>query len=185
MRLVILGFTFSVPNSEDAAAVHQLISDCPPLDTNSLYCNLLQCEHFASSSVVAKKGDRVVGFISGYYIPARPNTLFVWQVAVGQSARGQGLAKKMLLEILARERATQVNHLETTITADNSASWALFESLARDLDAELRHATQFDKVVHLADRHDTEILARIGPFTPAQIVRNHQRIQPTKVSAVQ
>src|SRR3546814_16914023 len=42
-------FSFRNPVAEDAQAIHDLIAACPPLDTNSLYCNLLQCTHFAET----------------------------------------------------------------------------------------------------------------------------------------
>lgn len=154
------------PTAELGAAVHKLIAECPPLDTNSMYCNLLQSSHFADTAVAAMMDGQLVGFISGYRIPQRPNTLFVWQVAVGEQARGQGLAKKMLKAILARAANQDINQLETTITANNQASWALFESLARQLGVEISNSVMFDRHQHFADQHDTEMLVRIGPFNP-------------------
>lgn len=144
-------------------AVHELIQQCPPLDTNSLYCNLLQCSHFAQTSVVAEIDGEVAGFISGYTVPGQEDTLFVWQVAVGEKARGHGTATKMLKELLARKPFT---YLDTTITETNSASWALFEGLARKLDCGVTKSTMFDRKDHFQDSHDTEMLVRIGPFTP-------------------
>ena len=157
------------PVSEDGARVHQLIGNCPPLDTNSLYCNLLQASHFSATSVAAVlngegKDGELVGFISGYIIPERPETLFIWQVAVAENGRGMGLAGRMLREILARPACAQVTHLETTITPDNDASWALFRSLARKLDAGLAESVMFDRERHFNGQHDSEMLLRIGPF---------------------
>ena len=97
------------PTAELGAAVHKLISECPPLDTNSMYCNLLQSSHFAETAVAAVLENELVGFISGYRIPQRPETLFVWQVAVGEKARGQGLAGRMLKEILLREQTVTLS----------------------------------------------------------------------------
>jgi L-2,4-diaminobutyric acid acetyltransferase len=108
-------------------------------------------------------GD-IVGFISGYIQPDKPDTLFIWQVAVGEKARGQGLAGRMLKDILARPHCEQVNFIETTITPDNRASWALFESLSRKLGAELNHSVMFDRQQHFAGQHETEMLVRIGPL---------------------
>ncbi|QIL90121.1 diaminobutyrate acetyltransferase [Microbulbifer sp. SH-1] len=152
------------PVSEDGAAVHRLIGNCPPLDTNSLYCNLLQASHFSATSVAAELDGRLVGFISGYLIPERPDTLFIWQVAVAEQGRGMGLAGRMLREILDRPACTQVRHLETTITPDNDASWALFRSLARKLDANCCDSVLFDRERHFNGQHDSEMLLRIGPF---------------------
>ena len=153
------------PTAEDGFAVNQLIAESPPLDTNSVYCNLLQCEHFAGTSVIAKAGDDVMGFISGYRIPARPEVLFVWQVVVSSRGRGQGLASRMLQALLDAEACREVTHIETTITSDNEASWALFRKLADKLQAPTHSVVMFDHATHFGGQHDSEQLLRIGPFS--------------------
>lgn len=157
--------TLRRPLDTDGRSVFALIDRCPPLDTNSAYCNLLQCSHFASTSVIAIDDDKTLGFISGYVIPDRQDTLFIWQVAVDERARGQGLAKRMLKDIVTRQECAQVTHLETTITAGNKASWTLFESFAKDFSAPLAKSEMFSKDTHFAGLHDTEFLVRIGPFS--------------------
>ena len=153
-----------IPELTDGHKVTALIGRCPPLDTNSAYCNLLQCGHFADTSVVAKSGDDVVGFISGYLQPAQPDTLFVWQVAIDATTRGQGLATKMLDHLLARPGLKHVRFIETTITADNQASWALFTRFAQRRGVELNKADYLDKTTHFNGEHDSESLVRLGPF---------------------
>lgn len=153
-----------VPVAEDGIALHRLIAQCPPLDPNSVYCNLLHCSHFASTSVAAEADGELVGFVSGYRVPERDDTLFIWQVAVAEQARGQKLASKMLSHLLKRDICQQLRYVETTITADNRASWALFEHLARELNTELNHSIVFDRDKHFAGEHDSESLLRLGPF---------------------
>ena len=152
------------PVLEDGVAVFRLVENCPPLDMNSSYCNLLQCSHFANTSVAAQMNGEMVGFISGYVIPGRPDTLFVWQVAVAEQARGVGLASRMLTHILARPHCAAIAYVETTITQDNQASWALFKSLAKKLSADFRSSGWMDKETHFAGKHDSEALVHIGPF---------------------
>ncbi len=152
------------PVLEDGMAVFRLVEACPPLDVNSSYCNLLQCSHFASTSVAAEMSGELVGFIYGYVIPARADTLFVWQVAVAEQARGLGLASRMLAHILARPDGANIAYLETSITRDNQASWALFKRLAKALPAELQSSAWMDKEAHFSGQHDSEALVRIGPF---------------------
>jgi L-2,4-diaminobutyric acid acetyltransferase len=106
----------------------------------------------------------MVGFISGYCIPDRPDTLFVWQVAVEESARGEGLAGRMLMDLLQRRSCAQVDYIETTITPGNSASQALFRKLAGQLDAPVNIGPGFDRDKHFEGRHETEELWRIGPI---------------------
>ncbi|WP_315856889.1 diaminobutyrate acetyltransferase [Microbulbifer agarilyticus] len=160
-----------LPQSQDGARVHSLVANCPPLDTNSLYCNLLQATHFSQTSVAAERDGELVGFISGYILPDRSDTLFIWQVAVAERGRGEGLAGRMLREILSRTACASVTHLETTITPDNAASWALFRSLAAKLQASLCDSVMFDRDRHFNGAHDSELLVRIGPIAPAESMR--------------
>ncbi len=153
-----------IPVAEDGMAIFELIKRCPPLDQNSSYCNLLQASHFANTSVIAELSGQVVGFVSGYILPDKPNTLFIWQVAVDEAARGQGLALKMIDQILNRTQCKDIGFIETTITESNQASWGLFGSLASRLGTELNRSVMFDKEKHFAAQHDSEMLARIGPL---------------------
>lgn len=157
-------FDFRPPNKGDGKAVNDLISQCPPLDINSMYCNLLQCEHFSQTSVVAMTQGQLVGFISGYIIPDLQDTLFIWQVAVDKQARGCGLAKQMLNQILSRESCEHIAYLQTSITSENEASWALFGSLANELRSELSKSILFEKDSDFAGLHETEKLVTIGPI---------------------
>ncbi|WP_115896276.1 diaminobutyrate acetyltransferase [Marinomonas pollencensis] len=152
------------PSALKGMEVNQLVADCAPLDRNSVYCNLLQCDHFRETSVAAERNQLLVGFVSGYLIPASTDTLFIWQVAVSETVRGKGLAKRMLNEILSRSACSQVRFIETTITQANAGSWALFRSLAKALNAPLEESVKFDQETHFKGKHDSEYLVRIGPF---------------------
>lgn len=108
-------------------------------------------------------GD-LVGFISGYIPPRQQNVLFVWQVAVHEKARGKGLAKRMLAEILDRDECASVQFIETTITPDNEASWGMFRSFAYARRMPTEEFIFFDSRLHFAGEHKDEHLLRIGPF---------------------
>lgn len=82
--------TLRRPRAEDGSAIWRLIASCAPLDENSMYCNLLQCDHFADTCVVAERAGEIVGWVSGYVLPDDSETLFIWQVAVSDAAKGQG-----------------------------------------------------------------------------------------------
>ena len=156
--------TITAPDATDGVAVHDLVQRCPPLDSNSLYCNLLQCTHFAATSALARFEDAVVGFVSGYRPPAYDDTYFVWQVAVDGAARGRGLAKGMIFDVLARAVCRNVSYLHTSVTATNAASRKMFEGLAENLDAPVIETVMFDAENHFQSRNDTELLLKIGPF---------------------
>jgi L-2,4-diaminobutyric acid acetyltransferase len=152
------------PTAEDASRVARLIASSPPLDVNSVYCNLLQCTDFADTCVLAERGEALLGWISAYRPPAAPAQLFVWQVAIAEEARGEGLAGKMLDELIARRAAAGATTLTTTITQDNAASWRLFEAFARRHGATLQRTPRFERERHFAGAHDTEWEARIAPL---------------------
>ena len=155
------------PVLEDGIEVFDLIERCPPLDQNSSYCNLLQCSHFADTCIAAEMNGELVGFVSGYRQPSDPTVLFVWQVAVDSRARGQGLASKMIMHLLAQPTCRDIAHVYTTITEANEASWALFRGLASKLECELVSKILMDRERHFKGRHDSEFLVHLGPFAPA------------------
>lgn len=158
------------PRSEDGADVHDLIAACPPLDTNSLYMNLIQTTHFASTCALARERGEAIGWVSGHIPPQEPDVFFLWQVAVGEKARGKRIPKRLVADIFSREACRKVKYLKTTITPDNDASWGLFNSIARWLGAPLDESEFFDSERHFKGRHDSEILVTIGPFElPARL----------------
>lgn len=127
---------------------------------------LLLVRDFADTCRVAVKDDEVVAFVLGYRRNEDPDTLFVWQVAVDDDHRGEGLASRLvddLVEgnILAEE---PVRYVETTVTDDNTASRKLFSSFARRWETRLETAMLFEEE-HFPDNHDAERLHTIGPIT--------------------
>lgn len=158
------------PLATDGAAIWELIKSCKPLDENSLYANLIQADHFHDTCVVAELDGEIVGWISGHMIPAK-DELFVWQVAVSEKARGLGLGKAMLLELIERDACDGADHLKTTITEDNAASWALFRSFARAIGGVLTDEPHFHEDVHFGGRHDTEHMVTITLPEAGALVR--------------
>jgi L-2,4-diaminobutyric acid acetyltransferase len=153
-----------LPKLEDGKAVHELIQRCPPLDVNSSYNYFLLCSHFRDTCVVAEANERLVGFLSAYIIPGRPETLFAWQVAVDETARGQGLAGRMLSHVLERPFCADVSTLETTISPSNLASRSVFQRYAENHQAPSSEET-FLEVSHFGgEAHEEERLIRIGPW---------------------
>lgn len=152
------------PLPTDGYALNQLVAASPPLDINSVYCNLLQCQHFADTSVAALLNGQLVGFISAYCPPNDSETLFVWQVVVSEAMRGSGLAKRMLTWLVDQPGTEKAQRLTTSITPDNHASWALFESFARDCGAIPVKSMMFDRDRHFGGEHNDEYLLQIAPL---------------------
>ncbi len=149
------------PEPTDGPAIWELVRACKPLDENSMYCNLVQADHFRDTCVVAELDGEIVGWISGHMIPGS-DTFFVWQVAVGKKARGFRLGRKMLTHLVSRDECAEALSLETTITADNAASWGLFRSFARSIGGRLSDRPHFRRDDHFDGRHATEHLVSIS-----------------------
>lgn len=148
------------PTAEDGSDIWQLVRDCAPLDENSMYCNLIQADHFADTCVVAERHGRIVGWVSGHMIPGE-DTFFVWQVAVSSDARGMGLGRRMLAHLVARPECLAANQLKTTITKSNEASWALFRGFARQLGGDLTDTPHFERHRHFDGAAATEHMVTI------------------------
>jgi len=155
-----------IPRIEDGGGIWRLIDKCKPLDLNSCYAYLLLCRDFSGTCAVFRPEDEVLAFVSGYVPPGKPDTLFIWQVAVAAELRGLGMAKKLILDILSRDICSGVRFIETTVSPSNQASSALFRSLSSHLAAPLEKQGGFE-IDHFPDSgHEAEILFRIGPFNP-------------------
>jgi L-2,4-diaminobutyric acid acetyltransferase len=140
------------------------VEECKPLDLNSSYAYMLLCAHFPDTCAVAESEGDLVGFVSGYRKPGDRSVLFVWQVAVSPRARGQGVARRLLDEIVARPEQAAVRHVEATITPSNRASWALFYSFAKERGAACARQTLFEEGDFGDQDHEPELLLRIGPL---------------------
>lgn len=154
--------SFRRPVVEDGIRLWEIARDTDVLDLNSTYAYTLWCRDFAESSIVAVRGGEVAGFVTGYLRPARPDTLFVWQVAVDEAHRGHGIAGRMLSELLDHVAAAGAERLETTITASNTASIQLFTSVARRREFTLTVQDLFDSH-HISPKPDSD------PHEPEQL----------------
>ncbi|GAA0614162.1 diaminobutyrate acetyltransferase [Virgibacillus siamensis] len=157
-------FHFQIPSKSDGAAVWELVEGTGVLDVNSSYSYLMWCEIFSETSIVVKKEDEVVGFISGFIRPDKPDTLFIWQVAVDETQRGHGLATRMLFELLDRELCSDVCYVEATVSPSNIASQHLFMGLAKKMDTSCVVGNYFLSIDFPRTGHEDESLYKIGPF---------------------
>lgn len=153
------------PEVEDGSEIWHLIRDTGVLDLNSSYSYLMMCKFFRDTCVVAESDDgEIVGFVSAFRPPTRPDVIFVWQVAVAESERGKGLGLTLLKDLLSREQLKDVRYLEATVTPSNIPSQSLFRKLAREMDTECKVQECFSEEVFPGDEHEPEMTFRIGPF---------------------
>lgn len=157
-------FHFRRPGKNDGAAVWELVNDTGVLDLNSSYSYLMWCEIFSETSIVVEKNGSIVGFISGFINPKNENCLFIWQVAVDESQRGNGLGTKMLLELLERDCCRDIAYVEATVSPSNIPSQHLFLGLAKKLDTKCSISNYFLSIDFPRTGHENEMLYKIGPM---------------------
>lgn len=176
---------FRPPTPSEGAALWQLVRETGVLEPNSAYAYALLCRDFASTCLVALQGDPsgqgdvertaqpgegpLVGFVTAYRPPARPEAIFVWQIGVHPRAQGQGLGKRLLKELLELPAVADATYLEATVGVSNEASARLFKGVARELGAGCEIEPWFTEQ-HFpspeggARPHEDEPLYRIGPL---------------------
>lgn len=155
-----------VPELEHGGEIWQVAKNAEELDLNSSYMYLLFARDFASTSRIAVTSEgEVVGFVLAYRRADNPSCLFVWQVAVDEDHRGEGLARRMLDDLIRDSHETDepIRTVETTVTDDNMASRMLFTKLAQRWGAEIKTRALFDES-HFPDDHEPERLHLIGPI---------------------
>ena len=140
----------------------KLVNDST-LDQNSPYKYMMMADFFTETCIVAKQDEELVGFVTAFIQPERPDTLFIWQVGVDSSQRGKGLASKMITELI-EWNAKEVHYLEATVTPSNEASRALFKKLGRNLETTCEITDHFSASLFPDSSHEKEQLFRIGPF---------------------
>jgi len=159
---------FREPVADDGPAIYALVDRSKPLDLNSRYCYLILCEHFSSTCVVAEREGELLAFMTAYVPPEQPDTLFVWQIAVDAALRGQGVAKRLLAEALARPAMQKIRFVEATVNPSNDASRGIFQSLARRYDTDISESLLFAESLLGDSDHEQENLIRVGPFRNEQ-----------------
>jgi diaminobutyrate acetyltransferase len=159
------GLTLRGARDADAAALWQLVNDCPELDSNSFYCYWLLCNRFAATCFVAERGGQIVGFVTSFISPGDSDVLFVWQLCVAPHARGCGVAGSLLDRLVAAQPQLP-RFVEATVSPSNDASRKSFRALARRLAASYNETA----CLAVADfpgsaaAHEAENLVRVGPL---------------------
>jgi L-2,4-diaminobutyric acid acetyltransferase len=155
-------------NVGDGAALWRLVERSGGLELNSCYAYLLLSTHFQDTCVVAESGGGIVGFVTAYVPPTKPDVIFVWQIGVDASARRSGLGKHLLAHLVALPGASRARFLEATVAPSNQASRRLFFSFAEKLGVPCAEGDGFSHEDFGGESHETERLIRVGPMHKEQ-----------------
>lgn len=133
------------------------------VDANSPYAYLMMCEFYGDTCAVGTVDGQPVAFVTGFRLPADAETLFIWQIATSDAARGRGIGSQMLDELVDRPSVPRVRFLEATVTPGNEASLRLFRGFAKRRDAACHEESLFLSS-DFPEPHEPEHRLRIGPF---------------------
>tara|TARA_B100000795_G_C22697492_1_gene398212 strand:+ start:128 stop:634 length:507 start_codon:yes stop_codon:yes gene_type:complete len=150
------------PSKEDGISVAELIKRCPPLDLNSTYHYLIQSHYFSKTCSIAFDNKKVVAFVSGFINSSKNNSLFIWQVAIDENYRGKELGIELIEFILNQNK--NLDSIETTVTKNNISSRRMFQKICEKYKSRISELILFDKEKDFANKHDSEMLIKIGPF---------------------
>jgi L-2,4-diaminobutyric acid acetyltransferase len=150
------------PRRGDGPAMRAIARDTGVLSVNSAYYYAMMARCFSDTCLVARSGEQVCGYIAALFLPAQPETLFVWQIGVSRAAQGKGIGKQMLIRLIERARPT---FLEATIALDNQASLRAFQAAARQMAADATFSDKpFFTQSDMGSADAPEHLMRIGPI---------------------
>jgi len=162
----ITSYHFREPSKEDGAKIWEFINYTKTMDLNSAYSYIMLGHFFSDTCVIAEDKDEIIGFVSAFRLPQDPDTIFVWQVAVHDGYRGEGIGRKLLKELLKRESCKNVRYLEATVSPTNIASQSLFKGLSRYLGCPCEISDCFPEELFPESGHEAEQTYRVGPFEP-------------------
>lgn len=134
------------------------------LDVNSSYSYLLWGKYFNETSIIADFDGKAIGFVTGFLKPDSPNTLFVWQVAVDPTYRGNGLATKLIIGLIHKLKNRNIQYLEATVTPSNEPSSNLFKGIANRYETKCLINECFTENQFPEPTHEAEYAYTIGPF---------------------
>lgn len=150
-----------MPSAEDGTKVWELVKHTGVLDVNSAYSYIMLCDLFKEACAVAEQSTEIVGFVSSLQLTKRKNSLFIWQIAVTKSQRGQGIGLSLLKELLSRKENSEVRTIEATICPSNISSRSLFARLANELGSTLEQYSGYSSHLFPEGAHEDENWIRI------------------------
>lgn len=156
-----MNFTYGHPTIEDGNRMWEIASESS-LDLNSSYSYLMMAKFFNDRCFVVRDNEEIVGFITGFVL--KDDVYFVWQICIDDKYRGQGLAKKLLIEATETLTKTEnIKFIQATVSPTNTASMKLFKSIANKHKTFFATKSGFEEDDFPDDKPE-ERLIQVGPL---------------------
>lgn len=137
----------------DVAEIYNLITAHSGLDINSEYFyHHMLIEHRHNCAVIHDK-KFIHGFCISYF--HKPNSLFIWQLMVGESVRGQGFGWKIVDYVI---RIAKPKYASATVT--NKKTKSLFCDVFSENEFKVRTEPYIIKNSFIDQSHSEEILVQ-------------------------
>ncbi len=114
----------------DYPVLRRVIDESESLDHHTDFTYWVALDQWPDLFLLAKRGERIVGFTFGLINARYPERLFLWQIGVLSSDRRSGIATKLVTELCARAAKEGAQELWITIADEITPSLALFRKVA-------------------------------------------------------
>ncbi|MBE1282839.1 MAG: GNAT family N-acetyltransferase [Rhodobacteraceae bacterium] len=148
--------TLRAPQPEDGERVALLAKDDRKQAFGELLGELSDFEQFMNTSIVAEVDGEVVGAVLAYVPPYAPNTLNILQVVIHENEENKGLGSLMLGQLMRRKVCAEITQVETTISACDDVTWALFRRFARWQRSRMEITPFFTQALQPRRRHEND-----------------------------
>ena len=86
-------------------------------------------DHFHATSLIAERGETLVGFLIGFVSPSQPGEAYIHFVGVSPAERGRGLARDLYAVFISQVRAAGCTAVSAVTSPVNSGSIAFHARL--------------------------------------------------------
>ncbi|QEM82273.1 GNAT family N-acetyltransferase [Halomonas binhaiensis] len=148
---------FEHPSVVDAKSLFRLAACNDNLDLYPEYFYLVWARDFRKTSLVAKSGDRLLGYILAYIRPDDNRTLFLWQIAVDPSVRSSGLGFSLVKKLIDSV-GEDVSAFEATIDVCNDAAYNTLTSLAKQYETNVSQKDLFLESDFISSHHKETLI---------------------------
>lgn len=151
------------PDRSDGPQMWSLVKKSKTLDLNSSYFYAAMSHWFSDTCRLAinTANHSLIGIVIGFRVPSDKDILFIWQIAVDEQYRGQGIAMKLLEDVALN---SDIRLVQATISPSNLPSKRLFEKWSKAKQAPMTVSEGFGEHCFPDQQHEKEDLYQIGPL---------------------
>lgn len=114
----------------DVDMVRKFVSLCKPLDLHSPFTYWILAKYFRDYCFILLEEDKIIGFISSIKSASDYNNLYLWQIGIAESKRGQGYAAMLIDKVVEQARKSDCKKIQFSIAPENEPSHNAFNSYA-------------------------------------------------------